>query len=99
MSVDGTDFHIAKGYYKDLYSFKFKKSGYRNEVRLNIKTGGICWWQGPYPPGVWNDNMIFQDALAKALEPGERCKTDKWYRGSAPQYVKCPGGVEARDSQ
>ena len=99
LSVDGTDFRIAKGYSKDLYSYKFKKSGYRYEVGLNIKTGDICWWHGPYPPGIWNDNMIFRDALAKALEPGERCETDKGYRGSAPQYVKCPGGVEGDDDK
>ena len=99
LSVDGTDFRIAKGYSKDLYSYKFKKSGYRYEVGLNIKTGDICWWHGPYPPGIWNDNMIFRDALAKVLEPGERCETDKGYRGSAPQYVKCPGGVEGDDDK
>ncbi len=27
------------------------------------------------------------------LEPGERCKTDMGYYGSATEFVKCPGGV------
>jgi hypothetical protein len=39
--------------------------------------------------------MIFKDALAKNLEVGERCETDRGYRGSAPVKVKCPGGLLA----
>ena len=41
--------------------------------------------------------MIFNDALAKHLEEGERCEADKGYRGSAPRFVKCPGGLEDPD--
>ncbi len=93
LSVDGTDFRLAMKYLKRYYSYKFKKSGYRYEVGLCIKTGDICWWSGPYPPGDWNDNMIFNDALAKNLEEGERCETDKGYLGSAPKFVKCPSGL------
>ena len=99
LSVDGTDFRLAKKYSKRYYSYKFKKSGYRYEVGLCIKTGDICWWSGPYPPGDWNDNMIFNDALAKHLEEGERCEADKGYRGSAPKFVKCPGGLEDPDPE
>jgi hypothetical protein len=95
LSVDGTDFRIAKSYEKPFYSFKFKKSGFRYEVALCIKTGDICWWSGPYLPGLWNDNMIFQDGLVHHLEEGERCETDDGYVGSAPRYAKCPGVVEA----
>ena len=65
LSVDGTDFCLAKKYSKRYNSYKFKKSGYRFEVGLCIKTGDICWWRGPNPPGDWNDNMIFNYALAK----------------------------------
>lgn len=93
--VDGTDFRIAKKYEKPYYSYKFKKSGLRYEVALCIKTGDICWWAGPYLPGIWNDDMIFKHGLAKNLEPGERCEADGGYRGSAPLFVKCPGVVEA----
>jgi hypothetical protein len=95
LSVDGTDFRLAMGWSKAFYSFKFKRSGYRYEVGLCIKTGDICWWNGPYEPGDWNDEMIFKDALAKNLEVGERCETDRGYRGSAPVKVKCPGGLLA----
>ena len=77
------------------YDYKFKRSGYRYKVGLCIKTGNICWWNGPYQPGDWNDQMIFKDALEKNLEVGERCETDCGYRGSAPVKVKCPGGLLA----
>jgi len=93
LSVDGTDFRLAMGWSKPFYSFKFKRSGYRYEVGLCIKTGNICWWNGPYEPGEWNDEMIFKDALAKHLEVGERVETDRGYRGSAPGKVKCPDGL------
>jgi hypothetical protein len=95
LSVDGTDFCVAKSYEKPLFSYKFKKSGFRYEVALCIKTGAICWWAGPYLPGNWNDNMIFRDGLVHFLEEGERCETDDGYQGSAPMYAKCPGVIEA----
>ncbi len=80
--VDGTDFQIAKKYDKPYYSYNFKKSGFHYEVALCIKTGDICWWAGPYLPGIWNDDMIFNHGLAKNLEPGERCEADGIYPGS-----------------
>ena len=95
LSVDGTDFRVAKSYAKPLYSYKFKKSGLRYEVALCIKTGDICWWAGPYLPGNWNDNMIFQDGLVHMLEPGERCEADDGYRGSSPLHVVCPAVIFA----
>ena len=95
LSVDGTDFRLAMGYNKDFWSYKFKKSGLRYEVALCIKTGDICWWSGPYAPGIWNDGSIFKDGLVTHLEPGERVETDRGYQGSAPIYVKCPGVIEA----
>ncbi len=48
--VDGTDFHLAMGYSKPFYDYKFKRSGYRYKVGLCIKTGNICWWNGHYKP-------------------------------------------------
>ena len=39
-------------------------------VGLCIKTGDICWWNGPYEPGIWNDGMIFEDALVSMLNVG-----------------------------
>ncbi len=81
---------------KPLYSYKFKKAGFRYKVALCIKTAGnICWWVGPYLPGTWNDEMFFKRGLVQNLEPGERCEADGGYVGSAPLFAKCPGVVEA----
>jgi hypothetical protein len=93
--VDGTDFRLAMGWKKPYYSYKFKRSGYCYEVGLCIRTGDICWWNGPYEPGEWNDEMIFKDALAKKLEFAEQCGMDRGYQGSAPGKVKCPDGLLA----
>jgi len=75
------------GYHKPFWSYKFKKSGLLYEVGLCILKGDICWWSGPYAPGVWNDLAIFRDLLALMLEPGERCETDRGYQGSAPTHM------------
>ncbi len=80
------------GYSKPFWSYKFKKSGVRYEVGLCILTRDICWWNGPYKPGIWNDGMVFEDALMLNLEFGEQCETDAGYCGSVPEFVKCPGG-------
>ena len=95
LSVDGTDFRVAKSYKRPYYLYKLKKLGLRYKVALCIKTGNICWWAGTYLPGIWNDNMIFQDGFVHFLEAGERCEMDDGYRGSAPLYAKCPGVIEA----
>ena len=94
LSDDGTDYRIAMNYAKPFHSHKFKKSALRYEVGVGIKSGDICWWWGPFEPGIWNDNMIFQSALMHELEEGERVETDAGYKASsAPEHVKCPGTV------
>ena len=90
LSVDGTDFRLAMSYVKEFYSHKFKDMGLRYEVGLNIKTGDICWIYGPFEPGKYNDDMIFNMALRGDLEYGEKVETDKGYRGSVPSSVNCP---------
>lgn len=76
-------------YWKGFYSYKFKKCGLRYEVGLNIITGDICWWFGPFPPGEFNDDMIFNMALVHDLEHGERVEVDMGYRSSFP-VARCP---------
>ena len=93
--VDGTDFRVAMGYLKPFWSYKFKKSGLHYVVGLCILTGYICWWNGPYVPGKWNDLSIFRDSLVSMLEPGEQCEMDRGCQGSTPTYIKCPGVLEA----
>ena len=70
-----------------------KKSAVRYEVGLNIKTGDICWYNGGYPPGLGNGDMMFKDALVDELEEGERVETNMGYKASTPKYVKCPGTI------
>jgi hypothetical protein len=50
-------------------------------------------------PGIWNNNMIFQDGLVHFLEAGERCETDDGYQGSALMYEKCLGVIEANPNK
>ena len=90
LSVDGTDCRLAMKCTDKFHSYKFKKAAARYEVALCIRTGDICWWHGPFEAGMWNDNMIFQSALAHMLEEGERVEADAGYKHSAPRYVKCP---------
>jgi hypothetical protein len=74
--------------------YKFKKSGFRYEVGLCIKTGDIFWWTEPHLPGIWNDELVFKHGLVKVLEPAERVEVDGGYWGSALELVKCTGVVE-----
>lgn len=68
------------------YSHKHHGPGLRYEVGVCIQTGDMCWINGPYAPGVWNDVMIFQDKLKKKLCRGERVEADGGY-----QDPKCDG--------
>ena len=95
MSVDGTDFQLEQGYVKAFWLRKFKRCGLRYELALNIKTGNIVWWNGPFEPGLYNDNMSFQMGLAGQLEDGEHVEADDGYKHSSPEWVKCPGTVAA----
>ena len=89
ISVDGTDFRIAE-YGRLFYSHKFKKSALRYEVGICILTGDIVWTNGPYEPGIWNDIMIFRNALKSNLGEKERVEADDGYVGEAPTHIKCP---------
>lgn len=93
LSNDGLHILLAKKYSKQFYSYKFKWAALAYEIGLCIKTGYICWFNGPFEPGIYNDNEIFKRGLIGWLEDGERVETDEGYKGSAPLYVKCPGTV------
>ena len=95
VSVDGTDFRIEQRGRK-FFSHKFKGSGLRYEVAISILCGEIVWVNGPYPPGRYNDLMVFRDSLMSILEDGERVEADDGYLGEAPKFVKCPASVTAR---
>jgi hypothetical protein len=71
----------------------FKKSGIRYEISLCILTGDIFWINGPYECGMWNDIMIFRNALMTKLSANERIEADDGYLGEHPHHVKCPKGI------
>ena len=74
--------------FKSQQKFKFC-GGLRYEVAVSILGGECVWINGPYEPGIWNDIMIFRNALLSMLGPGERVEADDGYRGK-PRYVKHP---------
>jgi hypothetical protein len=78
-----------KRYKKSWFSFKFKGPGLRFEVGVCIKTGVICWVNGPYKPGLFNDLMIFRDKLLPRLIHGETVEADRGYRGE-PIFTSVP---------
>lgn len=92
-SVDTTDFQIPY-YGRKFKSHKFKfGSALRYEIALCILSGVTVWINGPYEPGMWNDLMIFRNAMLSELEDGERVEADDGYRGESPRYIKCPASI------
>ena len=92
LSVDGTDFQVPF-HGRKWYSYKFNGSALRYDVALCIRTGWICWINGPFLPGIWNDLEIFRSELATCLEPNERVEADDGYEAEAPFKVKCPSSM------
>ena len=89
LSVDGT-YCPFQSTDPRLYSYKFKDTGLRYEVGLGIKSGFICWIQGPLPPGEYADVTIFRMALKSALDDNERVEADAGYVAEHPGKVKAP---------
>ena len=52
----------------------------RYEIAVNIRTGEICWINGPFPAGKYPDQSIFRDGLNWELAEGEMVHADKAYR-------------------
>ena len=97
LSVDGTDCRFPKNG-KKWSSHKFKgKGGVRYEVGLGIKSGDICWINGPYPCGAYPDINIFRMGLKHYLEEDERVEADLGYIGENPQTCKTPGALYSHD--
>ena len=64
--LDGADFRVPE-YGGNFYSHKYKKSGFRYEVGLCIKTGWIVWINGSYECHIWLDISIFRNNLLSCL--------------------------------
>ena len=66
------------------YTKKHNTAGLAYEVAVSILGGDICWVNGPFPAGSYNDWKIFNEfGLKSNLEPGERVETDDGYLGGA----------------
>ena len=81
LSVDGVDFPIQEPvpFSPVWYSHKFKGPGLRYEVGVCIQTGWLCWLNGSYPAGKFNDLEIFQLTLKNDLADGEKVEADAVY--------------------
>ena len=97
--VDGTDFRrrepfpFVKEENKKWYSHKFKGAAFRWELASSVKTGRLCWFNGPFPCGIMPDLRIFWSNLKTLLLPSEGVLVDKGYKGDAkcitPFDAKC----------
>ena len=96
ITVDGVDC-IVEQRGKVWYSQKFKRGGLRYELGICIRTGDLVWIHGPFPPGDWNDLMIFWHALKHQLHPGECVEADDGYKAEDPEVVRAPAGVRAME--
>ena len=76
------------------YDEKTNGPGLVYEVATSILGGEICWVNGPFPCGAYNDWKIFKECgLKDCLEPNERVEADDGYIAGAPEYTKTRSSV------
>ena len=98
MTIDGMDCKIWQPtiFSKEWYSFKFRSGALLSKVVVCILTGDICWVNGPFKCGHYNDLTIFRKNLKNKLMPNEQVECDGGYRGDekccAP--MQCGGPAE-----
>ena len=100
LSFDTTDcpvdepYPFQKRWSERWSSHKFgKKAGLRYELAIAILSGEICWYNGPFPCGLYNDWKIFNECgLRTYLEKHERVEADNGYSAGDPEVCKTPGG-------
>ena len=83
---------FEKEYNKKWYSHKFKAAAVRYEVGICLKTGNICWFNGPYPAGI-PDITIFRRGLKHKLGVRELAIADMGYKGE--KKISLPDDVKA----
>ena len=81
MTIDGVDCPIREPepFSKIWFSKKFSGAALRYEVAICIQTGDICWINGPFKPGKWNDLTIFRRNLKGKLLSWEKVECDDGY--------------------
>ena len=67
----------------------------RYEFAVGIKTGDLCWINGPYLCGQKNDLSIFRGGLKTCLEDGERVEADDGYRADDPISCRTRTGISS----
>ena len=72
-------YNIDKGY----SSHKFKKSGLRYELAIELHQSNLVWINGPFKAGSDNDLTIFRKALKKKVKKlhGKKGMADGGYEG------------------
>ena len=98
--MDTLDFQIPEPYpfdkdwSKRWCSHKNKKAGLHYELALSILNGNICWTNGPFACGFYNDWKIFStEGLLFQLDNNERVKADDGYLPGDPHVCKTPYSV------
>ena len=89
LSVDSTDCpieeikHPTLSQNPELFSFKINGAGLRYECGIDLFRSAVIWINGPFKPGVYNDNQIFgQFGLKEKLgDIGKKALGDKIYNG------------------
>lgn len=86
-SLHGVDFKVMvplpEGSQREWYSNKFKGSGLRYEVGLNIQTGDIVWTNGGHPCGLYTNLKLARESYVHSVGAGERTFADKGYKDKA----------------
>ena len=101
--VDTVDFHcldkrLPNGDLdRGMYSHKMKGPGLRYEIAHGIYTGNICWINGPFHAGKYNDLTIAKrfGFCDKLDAHGERCIADSIYKD---ERFHIPTGIKTAQS-
>jgi hypothetical protein len=84
LTVDGTDCPVfePRPFNTGMYSKKMQGPGLKYEVAVCIRTGSICWINGPFKAST-HDATIFNNGLSNEIADNEVVEADRGYSGCA----------------
>ena len=87
ISMDGTDCPIQEPqpFNPKYFSHKFNGAGVKYEIGVCIKTGWVCWFNGPFPCGN-PDITIARLGVVEYLEPNEKILADGGYQDAGNKF-------------